>query len=428
MTNGDDGAKRGRPASPAARERLLLALGAAARPSALKGLSETAWGEILDLARRNAVTPLLHRRLKPSYAHLEVPAAVQEELRKSYLMSGIRNTRLLGRLTPVLAALKTAGIDVVALKGVHLAELVYEEVALRPMVDVDLLVRPADLRPAAHQLRALGYGQGESPGARESGHQDPIDENQHLTPFQRPAWPTIELHYAIEIPERRKNVDSDGLWARAVRVPLAGTDALVLSPEDLLLHLCTHTALHHAFSVNLLHLWDIPVVVNRFGNDFDWTAFCHRARTWGVERAVLATFGVTERLLGWRRPEGVPRDFSLPADPFDVVALCETLLFDESGSRAHNSNVVRLWSDAGWREKGKLLVQRLFPSRAELGFAFGLPAHSPRVPFLYAVRAWQLVTRYAATVLRALRKDGATLASFDVGAQRNRLADWLDGA
>jgi hypothetical protein len=60
-------------------------------------------------------------------------------------------------LQDTLGTFAREGIPVVALKGVVLAVLVYSEPALRPMQDVDLLVRSGDLEAADAALRGLGY-------------------------------------------------------------------------------------------------------------------------------------------------------------------------------------------------------------------------------------------------------------------------------
>ena len=415
-----------------ARERLLRLLGSGSPLTdlaPLKGLSEAEWGEVLELAGRHSVKPILHRRLKPVYAELEVPEPVRADLRKTYLMSGLRNTHLYARLNPVLSALGAARIDVVALKGSHLAELVYEEVALRPMADVDLLVRSEKLHEATTILRSLGYGQGDDIAPGRELHQDPIDEHLHIAPFQRPGGPTIELHYAIEFPKLMGYVDVERLWSRAERAKIGGAEALVLSPEDLVVHLCTHAALHHGFAINLLHLCDLPRVINRYADRFDWTVFGTRARAWGAERSVLVTFALTERLLGWRRPGAAPKSPApalLPTD-FDVVDLAEKLILQEARTLVPSVNVVRLWGDAGLAEKAAIVWKRVFLSRAEMGFYFGVPSNSPKLFFLYPLRVWQTLKRQTVTVIRGLRKDRETIASIDVELQRARLVDWLGG-
>ena len=79
------------------------------------------------------------------------------QLRILYRRSAARNVRLYMELQDTLGTFAREGIPVVALKGVVLAVLVYSEPALRPMQDVDLLVRSGDLEAADAALRGLGY-------------------------------------------------------------------------------------------------------------------------------------------------------------------------------------------------------------------------------------------------------------------------------
>jgi hypothetical protein len=402
--------------SPATRDRLLQGL----RGEGPIGLSEPEWAEVLELARRHGVVPFLHRRLKDRYAALGVPEAIQSRLRETYRMTGIRNTRLFAQLHGILKRLREAGIEVVALKGAHLAELVYEEVALRPMGDVDLLVRPSDLRRATELLRSLGYTSGEG-----RQHQDPIDQNLHLEPMRKPGGLLIELHYAIAIPERMKDSDVEGIWGRAEAARIGGAEAFVLSPEDLLLHLCVHASLHHGFEVSLLHLCDIPVAVDHFQDRPDWAVFWNRARAWGAERSALVTFALVERLLGWSRPQAIAAQPSLPAAPFDVVAVAERLLFEEGPTFARSAHLPKLWGEAAWSDKARLVLERALPSREEMAFKFGVPSGSWKIPMLYPVRLAQLLARYAEPVMRATTGRDDSAAALDVAKERSRLIDWL---
>lgn len=408
--------------SPATRDRLLQGL----RGEGPAGLSEAEWGEVLELARRHGVMPLLHRRLKDRYGDLGVPGPVQVQLRDMYRATGIRNTRLFAHLNGILMRFREEGIGVVALKGAHLAELVYEEVALRPMADVDLLLRASDLRRATQILRSLGYGSGVAEGQGEHGHQDPIDGNLHLEAMRKPGGLLIELHYAIAIPERMRDSDVEGIWNRATPARIGGAEAFVLSPEDLLLHLCVHASLHHGFEVSLLHLCDIPVVVDHFRDRLDWGLFWERSRAWGAERSALITFAITERLLGWRRPQACGEGTSrLEGAPFDAVAAAERLLFAEGPVFARSANLAGLWDDSDLASKARLVLARAFPSRAEMGFTYGVPAGSWKVPMLYPLRLGQLLGRYARPVMRAVRGDEGSRASLDVEKERRRLVEWL---
>ena len=406
-----------------ARERLLQGL----RGEGVPGLSEADWDEVFELAQKHGVTPLLHRNLKARYGDLAVPGAIRTRLRDTYRATGIRNTRIFAQLNGILKGFRAAGIDVVVLKGAHLAELVYEEVALRPMGDVDLLVRPSDLRAATQFLRSIGYAQSGHDATRERAPQDPIPQNMEVDAFRKPGGLLLDLHYAIIIPTHMEKVEIAELWGRAQAVRIGGAEAYVLSPEDLLLHLCIHAAANHGFEVTLLHLCDIPAVVAGYRDRIDWAVFWSRAQAWGAERSVLVTLAVAERLLGWHRPEEIARGASLPPAPFDVVALAERLLFEKGAAFGMSANLPRLWGDASVAEKARLVLDRAFPSREEMGFTYGLPARSWKVPMLYPVRLGQLLARYAEPVIRAVAGRGEADGSLDVTKERSRLIEWLVG-
>ena len=404
------------PSLPLSRERLLLGM----RGEGVPGLSEDAWNDVIELAQRHSLMPILHRNLMARYADLQVPQPIQSLLRETYLSTGIRNTRLVAQLTGVLRRLREAGIDVVVLKGAHLAELVYQEVALRPMADVDLLFRSRDLGAATRLLRTLGYvGVG---GTGELKHQEPIDGSLHLEPMRKPGGLIIEPHYAIA---RMKDVDIEGLWSRAQKAAIGGAQAMVLAPEDLLLHLCIHVSLQHGFEINLLHVCDIPAVVDHYRDRIDWSMLWARARAWGVERSVLVMLALSERLLGWRRPVEATRDVALPPASFDVLALAQRLLFEEGPSFGGRSQLHKLWGDGNVTAKMRLVVSRAFPSRAEMAFMHGVPAKSWKVPMLYPLRVGQLLVRYAGPVLRAVRAKGDSRAALEVAKERGRIIEWL---
>ena len=293
--------------------------------------------------------------------------------------------------------------------------------ALRPMADVDLLVRGPDVRGATQLLRSLGYAGTDG----ELLHQEPIDGNMHVEPMRKPGGLLVEIHYALLAPALVKGQDVDGIWSRTRSRAIGGTEAKVLSPEDLLLHLCLHAALNHGFQVNLLHLCDIPAVVDHFGDRLDWTAFRNRARAWGAERSVEVTLALAGRLLGWEPPARAAAGGTPPPAPFDVVALAERLLFETGAPFVASANLPRLWGDASLGEKARLVFRRTFPSRAEMGFTYGVPASSWAIPVLYPVRLGQLLARYARPMVRAASGSGAPDPALEVAKERSRLVEWL---
>jgi len=84
--------------------------------------------------------------------------------------------------------------------------------------------------------------------------------------------------------------DLDGLWTRAVPTEIAGAPALRLCPEDEVLHLCYHTAVHHGLAHP--HGYRDILGVLRVEHDLNWSVLAERARAWRVSVAVWAALKV----------------------------------------------------------------------------------------------------------------------------------------
>jgi len=249
-------------------------------------LDAAGWQAFLAEASRHGVAALAYRSLADG-GH--APQHVVQALESHYLKNRLRNLRLYAHLFAVLEGLAAQAIDVVVLKGAFLAQAVYEDAALRPMSDVDLLVRPQDLERAARAMRALGWLQ--SPPVPEGGHQLPTFEL---------AGVQVDLHWSIEDDAAPFRVDGGGLWQRAVPARLSQASALALSAEDLLLHLCLHTAYNHGwlqFDGGLRQMADIAVVVRHHEATFDWPAFTARALAWRAGRCVWLALATARDLL-----------------------------------------------------------------------------------------------------------------------------------
>jgi len=86
-----------------------------------------------------------------------VPDTIRSHLQKHYCSSLRRNMILLNALRCVAEELEKDGIQVVILKGGHLADSVYENIACRPMVDLDILIRQRDREECYAKLMSMGY-------------------------------------------------------------------------------------------------------------------------------------------------------------------------------------------------------------------------------------------------------------------------------
>ena len=150
---------------PAMRERLLT-----------QAQRYACWNTLLERAESVGLAPL-------AFEHLQATGiTIPEDSRNALLALTIRHrraNRIRGSvLAELLSAFQDQGIRALALKGVALANTVYPRPGLRPMRDMDILVREQDARPAQAKLLDLGF----VPEHERTGPEEP---QHHLPPVQR---------------------------------------------------------------------------------------------------------------------------------------------------------------------------------------------------------------------------------------------------
>jgi hypothetical protein len=95
---------------------------------------------------------------------------------------------------------------------------------------------------------------------------------------------------------------ADELLARSV--PMPGTAARLLEPQDNLLQVCLHTAKHSYVRAPGFRLHtDVDRIVHYCEIDWDW--FCERVERTGLRTAVYLSLVIPKRLLGSEIPDSV---------------------------------------------------------------------------------------------------------------------------
>jgi hypothetical protein len=242
----------------------------------------------LALARWHQLTPLLWSVLRHQLAPGEPLAAA---LRRDFYRSIARRQRLLSMAGALVDRLESERVPVIALKGLALGDRYYADPADRPMRDVDLLVRREHVAAVLDVAGDLGLHR------YDDRHSLAFDlrfgSALVLTPTPADdARPSIDLHWALFDDGRASGTPvpgPDDVWERAGHLDVSGMRLLALAPEDMLLHLAAHLALHHAFG-GLLWYCDLALLLRDPSSRLDWDAIVRRAerrRLRGVLSLVL---------------------------------------------------------------------------------------------------------------------------------------------
>ena len=411
MTNAPDGASRS-----------LLHLLHVESTENVHTLTPQAWEAVVELALRQSVAPLLHRRLQVDGGLAQIPAAQACLLVAERRATALRNLRNYGEFRRVARMLGEAGIPFVALKGLHLADLVYRDIGLRPMSDLDILVPRAQLERALAALRAGRYGFNEMLAASV----DALANVNEMVLVQEDLGIQLDLHWQLNEPREAAGDLLAEVWRCARPARPGGAQALVLSPEILLLHICAHFACTDVFAFNIRPLCDIAEIVQAHPT-LDWDVVTEQGSRYGWTRGIAAALRLARDHLAV--PVPAPVLAALGGDALDPAMLGDALAQAIASTSlpkglAIAPNLLALAGDSSFRAKAGVLWRRVFVPRAELALHYGVPPQSARLPLYYGLRMRDLARRYAAGV-RALVAGDPVLA--ETAARRVRLQRWLSG-
>jgi Uncharacterised nucleotidyltransferase len=387
-------------------------------PAALPGADSPRWDSLVALAAAQRVRPLLHRRLRVlRHAH-PIPAPALAALEQAARATTMRNLRFQAETAAVARALQPLGVDTLVLKGAHLATSVYEQIGLREMSDIDLLVRREHLAAAVEVLTARGY----APLQAFSIELDTAFHH-HLTRFVKADTAGIELHWTLTIPTEPHGVDPLTLWGRAQPLDVGGVRVYGLSQEDLLLHLCYHTSYQHQFRFGLRPFCDVAALTARRDVPLDWQMLVARARDWTWDRGVYLTLRLAHEMVGAPIPAHALEALARGGFDEDVLRSAHAQVFDEGGPAGLEPGVARLASDESLSSRLRHLAHRIAPPRRELARLYGVSESSPRLALSYLRRAFDVARRHAGPATRLLLSRDARLT--DSAARSDLLRRWL---
>lgn len=210
-------------------------------PGRLRGFAE--WPALLQASRSHRLTPLVFAGLAQIAGNgIGPPAPAWRQFQRETIRLGVRLVRLEQAGAQIVGQAARAGIPLLVLKGLALSATVYPAGVPRPMDDIDLLVREADLAGLTEILHAAGY------------RNDLRGEEDFFPPTRAFSF---DVHTALvnitRVPARRAlwPVSFDDLWMRRQPFSAGGRLLHTLGPLDTIIHLALHAVHHHGLAGRL---------------------------------------------------------------------------------------------------------------------------------------------------------------------------------
>jgi hypothetical protein len=201
----------------------------------------------------------------------------------------------------VHAACSEKGIGILPLKGLPAVVRIHGgDLSMRPMADLDLLVRPGEEDRLLGVLSSLGYVEGEQPIGPFLG-----GRSRHLPARVHPrSGSMVEVHlgadYDFHAMGRRRMPD---FFAGAVPASVDGRDVLLPGWPAWLFQWAVHLAYADAYLGKMRDLYDAAVLLARRGGEVPWGEIADPRRTAYLLRPLASGLRLVEDLFGAAPPE-----------------------------------------------------------------------------------------------------------------------------
>lgn len=220
-------------------------------------------------------------------------------LKGIYRKSWSNNQQLIYKASLLIDEIRRVGIEVMAVKGIPLSLTVYNNLAIRPMYDVDILVPLSTKMEAIQFLRDKGF----------------VPDDERILEFsliygkgmgfKNESGFEVDLHWRPLL-DSIMNSDPDDFWDKARPIKIGNTRALIMSPEDELLCTFVH-GLRRKPLPPIRWVADAVSIIRNNKDNLDWDRFLAYSVKYKVVIQVKSGLGYIYQTFDLPVPEDVIR-------------------------------------------------------------------------------------------------------------------------
>jgi len=217
------------------------------------------------------------------------------EWKNNAITSEIIQIQFIEQMNKVLKKIRREDIEVIVLKGLTLRDL-YPRPKLRSMDDADLLIHKRDMKLCKNILQSMEY------------YEDHSDSKHSV--FIHNSYLPIELHWRLVDKTFNKDISyfEKNIWKSAVKAKICDEAVFVLSPEDQILYLCLHMAMHMvSIGFGVRQLCDLVLLVEAKFNEIDWNSVYQSANKANITKFTIAIFALGKRLFNMPVPDNLDK-------------------------------------------------------------------------------------------------------------------------
>ena len=375
------------------------------------------WEEVLKSASWYRILPLLYHHLNRIRDIHGIPKDIMVKLKKIYLKNVTRNMYMYEEVNRISEVFNDQGLEIIFLKGIALDKTVYGNIGLRPMSDIDFLIK-IDKLPRAEDimLSKLGYvHSGNRPAAwyREN--------HQEISYTSLSKKIHVDMHWHISNnthPSRIRIIESDIIkkwWKSAKTFEPYGRNIFILSPEDLISHLCLHFLKHLFISHNggfsskgaFMQICDIFQAIKFYENKINWLTFASTSEEYGINNNIYTALVIVNEFIGEdgrTTMRNVLNGFKSEKVDKEIVRIINSkiLIREEELSIVPNPVIKAKIADSFYT-KVKLLTGYLFPKPIIISKRYNIHLSSKKLYLYYLIHPLNLLFKYRGVIFETTR-------------------------
>ena len=320
----------------------------------------TDWNVLVDTSIALGIGSLVYHKLNDAVLKELVPQEAFDRLQQCYYVTLRRSMLLYGVFQQAARALHAAGVKVVALKGIYLSEHLYDDIGLRQLSDIDLLVRAEEGERSIEILTNNGFGVTENPF---SLHLTPDPDFIHYPPMQKDGL-SVEIHVRLHREHPDYCIDTAAFIAHAVPVIISGVEVHTLSFYDQLIFICIHSEKHFTGSkIQFTCFADIANILTSYRDEIDWSMLIKECATNKCEDVVMKHILLVHHFFNAPVPDFILQQYSSLLGEEDMETFIRFLrgyMFTGNHVGLFNENINKI---KGFRNKIEFVAGNLFPPK-----------------------------------------------------------------
>jgi len=202
--------------------------------------------------------PMLYHNLRRNNTP-EDPAL--KRLKGVYRLSWVQNHLLFRQATEVISRLNEHSIEVILLKGTAMVFGYYHDYGIRPMHDLDLLVKAEHMESVGTLLNDLNWKQ-------QHQYSKALESYRRELVFENDAEQEIDVHWHLLREWCFPEHDTE-MWKNTHTIEMNQLPVTVLNPTFNLLHLCGH-GYQWSDLPSLLWIADIHKIITTTPDQVNW--------------------------------------------------------------------------------------------------------------------------------------------------------------